>query len=246
MSPTSYQTAPPRIKPFRDHRTHFRRCQSARSPAFVGDPPVPDASLSPCSPGAGSPRFQRYQRRERRPVIRVEGGPEVEWKNLIVEEKDGWLEAAVNRPAALNALNRETMGELEALATQLRERAELRGMILTGTGEKAFVAGADIAELADLTPPQAVEFARCGQAVYQPSRSRKPVIAAVNGFALGGGCELALACHIRIAAKNARFGLPEVSLGIIPGLRRHPAPAPPGGGRPRPRDHPDRGSHRRR
>ena len=142
----------------------------------------------------------------------------MDWKNLIVEEKDGWLEVTVNRPTALNALNGETLGELAAVAARLRETAELRGMILTGAGAKAFVAGADIGELADLTPPQALEFARRGQGVFDAIEgSGKPGIAAVNGYALGGGCELALACHLRVMATSAKIGLPEVSLGVIPG-----------------------------
>jgi enoyl-CoA hydratase len=141
-----------------------------------------------------------------------------DWKNLLVQEKSAWLEITVNRPGALNALNADTLTELEMAVQELRGRDELRGAILTGAGEKAFVAGADIAELASLTPPQAVAFARRGQALFDAlERCGKPVIAAVNGFALGGGCELALACHLRVLSRTAKIGLPEVGLGVIPG-----------------------------
>jgi 3-isopropylmalate dehydrogenase len=139
-------------------------------------------------------------------------------RNIQVDEQAGWLEVTISRPAALNALNAETLQELDAVVEQLRANGELRGLILTGAGEKAFVAGADIAELADLTAPQAIDYARRGQGIFDAIENcGKPVIAAVNGYALGGGCELALACHIRILASTARIGLPEVGLGVIPG-----------------------------
>jgi enoyl-CoA hydratase len=133
-------------------------------------------------------------------------------------EHAAWLEVTVDRPAALNALNAEVLDGLAAAMAELRARDDLRGMILTGAGEKAFVAGADISGLTALGPAEALVFSRRGQAVFDAiERAGKPVIAAVNGWALGGGCELALACHIRVAAKTAKFGLPEVSLGVIPG-----------------------------
>ncbi len=133
-------------------------------------------------------------------------------------EHAGWMEVTIDRPASLNALNREVLDRLEAEVADLRRREDLFGMILTGAGDKAFVAGADIAELAALGPDQAVAFARRGQSVFDAVEAcGKPVIAAVNGWALGGGCELALACHLRIVARTARLGLPEVSLGVIPG-----------------------------
>jgi enoyl-CoA hydratase/carnithine racemase len=133
-------------------------------------------------------------------------------------EQAGWLELTINRPAAMNALNAEVLDELTAAVAELRARDDLRGMIITGAGEKAFVAGADITGLPGLGPAEAVAFARHGQGILDAiERGGKPVIAAVNGFALGGGCELALACHIRLLAKTARMGLPEVSLGVIPG-----------------------------
>ena len=130
----------------------------------------------------------------------------------------GILTLTVNRPTKLNALNAATIGELGLAIAQARAEAAVRGVLLTGSGEKAFVAGADIAELAQLSGPGAQEAAARGQAVFrQFETSPKPVVAAVNGFALGGGCELAMACHIRVAAENARFGQPEVNLGLLPG-----------------------------
>jgi enoyl-CoA hydratase len=134
------------------------------------------------------------------------------------QEYAGWLEVTIDRPAALNALNAEILDGLAAAIAELRTRDDLRGMTLTGAGEKAFVAGADISGLIGLGPAEALAFSKRGQAVFDAlERAGKPVIAAVNGWALGGGCELALACHIRVAAKTAKFGLPEVSLGVIPG-----------------------------
>ncbi|HLL47760.1 MAG TPA: enoyl-CoA hydratase-related protein [Longimicrobiaceae bacterium] len=141
-----------------------------------------------------------------------------EYSNLQLDVQDGIATLSVNRPDKLNALNEQTIRELDAAVREITERADVRGAIVTGVGAKAFVAGADIAELARMGPVDGVEVSRLGQRVFRAIElSRKPVIAAVNGFALGGGCELALACHLRIAAENARFGLPEVKLGIIPG-----------------------------
>jgi len=125
----------------------------------------------------------------------------------------------INRPEKLNALSSAVLDDLRHLVTDLRVRDDVRVVIITGSGEKAFVAGADIAELAALNDSEeGREFAQNGQAVFSLIESSpKPFIAAVNGFALGGGCELALACHIRICSENAKFGQPEVNLGIIPG-----------------------------
>ncbi|MBS1904454.1 MAG: enoyl-CoA hydratase/isomerase family protein [Bacteroidetes bacterium] len=125
----------------------------------------------------------------------------------------------INRPDKLNALSSAVLDDLRHLVTDLRERDDVRVVIVTGKGEKAFVAGADIGELAALNDPEeGREFAQKGQSVFSLIESSpKPFIAAVNGFALGGGSELALACHIRICSENAKFGQPEVNLGIIPG-----------------------------
>ncbi len=124
----------------------------------------------------------------------------------------------VDRPEKLNALNAEVVRELGEVFSSLRDDDNVRGVILTGAGSKAFVAGADIGELATMDSVSGVRVSRDGQEVFRAiERFPKPVLAAVGGYALGGGCELALACHLRIASDRARFGLPEVSLGIIPG-----------------------------
>ena len=124
----------------------------------------------------------------------------------------------VDRPEKMNALNPEVIDELGQVFANLREDEDVRGVILTGAGEKAFVAGADIAELVKMDALKGVEVSRQGQDVFASiERFPRPVLAAVGGYALGGGCELALACHMRLASDNARFGLPEVGLGIIPG-----------------------------
>lgn len=140
------------------------------------------------------------------------------YQNLLLDVQDRTATLAVNRPDKLNALNEATIRELDDAVRRLRDDDRVRGVLLTGAGTKAFVAGADIAELARMGPVDGVEVSRLGQRVFRAIElSRKPYVAAVNGFALGGGCELALACHLRIASENARFGLPEVKLGIIPG-----------------------------
>lgn len=124
----------------------------------------------------------------------------------------------VDRQEKLNALNAEVFAELGAAFDSLRYDDKVRGVIVTGAGEKAFVAGADIGELAKMDAMDGVRTSRTGQGVFKAiERFPKPVLAAVGGYALGGGCELALACHVRVASENARFGLPEVGLGIIPG-----------------------------
>jgi len=140
------------------------------------------------------------------------------YENLIIETKDGVAVVTVNRPDRLNALNGRTVDELESSFAALGSDPGVRGVILTGAGEKAFVAGADIAELSAQGPTEARQMARKGQAVLaRIERLGKPVVAAINGFALGGGCELALACHVRIAAEGARLGTPEVKLGLMCG-----------------------------
>lgn len=140
------------------------------------------------------------------------------YQNLRLEKRDAIAIVTVNRPEKLNALDDRTMEELEAAFTSLGSDPEARGVILTGAGEKAFVAGADVSELATQSPVDGKERSIRGQRILDRIESLgKPVVAAVNGFALGGGCELAMACHLRVASENARLGTPEVKLGIMCG-----------------------------
>jgi len=141
------------------------------------------------------------------------------YKTLLVEiDEHGIALLIINRPDKLNALNGEVMADLEGVVMKLRNSSQVRGIIVTGSGEKAFVAGADIRELADLNNFTGTLLSERGQEVFSLlEQSPKPVIAYINGYALGGGCELAMACHIRIASERAVLGLPEVSLGLIPG-----------------------------
>jgi len=142
----------------------------------------------------------------------------VNYKNLLTEIKEGIGIIKINRPQQLNALNIETIHELNDVAHQWSRDDRIKVMIITGEG-KAFVAGADIAEMKDMTKQQAIDLSEMGQKVFSLIESQdKPVIAAVNGFALGGGCELAMACDIRIASDKAKLGQPEINLGIIPGF----------------------------
>lgn len=139
------------------------------------------------------------------------------YTNCTFTVNDRVATLTVNRPDKLNALNAATIGELEQAITEVTTRDDIGGMIVTGAG-KAFIAGADISELAKQTPVDAKNRALRGQRIFAMfERSRKPVIAAVNGFALGGGCELAMSCHFRLASEYAKFGQPEVKLGICPG-----------------------------
>lgn len=141
------------------------------------------------------------------------------YQNIIVETEDGIGIIEINRPKKLNALNQDTIDELHQGFDQLDKDADTRVIIITGSGDKAFVAGADISEFADFGTEQGRTLARQGQEKLFDfiENLKTPVIAAINGFALGGGLELAMACHIRVASKTARMGLPEVSLGLIPG-----------------------------
>ncbi|MBK6484570.1 MAG: enoyl-CoA hydratase/isomerase family protein [Chitinophagaceae bacterium] len=142
----------------------------------------------------------------------------MDFKNLQLDRRDSVLMITINRPTKMNALSREVIDELDAVFDDVYELEEIRGVIITGAGEKAFVAGADIGEFAAFTPEQAKAMSANGHRVFNKIESApKPVIAAVNGFALGGGCELAMACHMRVASDNAKFGQPEVNLGLIPG-----------------------------
>lgn len=140
------------------------------------------------------------------------------YENLRLSREEGVALLTFHRPEKLNALNRATLGELGRALDELEGDPLTRVLILTGAGEKSFVAGADIGELDRLGPREGVEASRFGQGLFRRlERSRLFVIAAVNGYALGGGCELALACDVRVAAENAVFGLPEVTLGVLPG-----------------------------
>jgi len=141
------------------------------------------------------------------------------FRNLLVVNAGGVRTITVNRPDKLNALDRDTITELKVAFGAARDDDEVRAVVLTGAGPKAFVAGADITEFADATPVQALAFSRHGQELMTAiERLGKPSIARINGFALGGGLELALACSLRIAAATAKLGLPEINLGILPGF----------------------------
>jgi enoyl-CoA hydratase len=141
------------------------------------------------------------------------------FNNILVDKNDALAQITINRPKKLNALNKETITELSTALTDLENDEAVRVIILTGSGEKAFVAGADISEFANFSVEEGGVLSRKGQEMLFDlvENLSKPVIAAVNGFALGGGLELAMSCHFRIASDNAKMGLPEVSLGVIPG-----------------------------
>lgn len=141
------------------------------------------------------------------------------YQQLLTEIKENILYVTINREQKLNALNKEVLAELADVIANASSNPEVRGVLLTGAGEKAFVAGADISEFQNYNPAEGKELAQKGQEnVFNAIENcPKPVVAAINGFALGGGLELAMACHIRIASENAKLGLPEVTLGLIPG-----------------------------
>ena len=139
-------------------------------------------------------------------------------ENVLYEKKDSIAYVTLNRPKVLNALNKKTWADLRTAFEAARDDASVRGVILTGAGDKAFIAGADISELANVSAVEAEESSTFGQEVLNLIENLgKPVIAAINGFALGGGCETAMACTIRVASEHAKFGQPEVKLGLIPG-----------------------------
>jgi enoyl-CoA hydratase len=140
------------------------------------------------------------------------------YNTLLTSLEENILTITVNRPDKLNALNRDVMRELDEVMMEVESNKDIRGVIITGSGPKSFVAGADISEFQGLNHDQGMDLAKKGQDVFfKIENCSKPVIAAVNGFALGGGCELAMACHFRLASENAKFGQPEVNLGLIPG-----------------------------
>jgi len=139
-------------------------------------------------------------------------------ENVLYEKKDSIAYVTLNRPKVLNALNTPTWKDLRTVFEDARDDVSVRGVILTGAGDKAFIAGADISELAHITAVEAEKSSSFGQAVLNLIENLgKPVVAAINGFALGGGCETAMACTVRVASENAKFGQPEVTLGLIPG-----------------------------
>jgi enoyl-CoA hydratase len=143
----------------------------------------------------------------------------VAYEHLLFEKESGIALITLNRPKALNALNRQLLLELKSVLAEVESDPTVHAVILTGAGEKAFAAGADIAEMQAMSPHEARAFARLGQEVMTKlERLRQPTIAAVNGFALGGGCELAMACDLRLASEKAKFGQPEVNLGVIAGF----------------------------
>lgn len=140
------------------------------------------------------------------------------YETLLTDLDQGILTVTVNRPDKLNALNRSVLADLDRLMDRVQTDPDFKAVLLTGAGPKAFVAGADISEFLQAGPDEGAALAKRGQDLFfRIERSPKPIIAAVNGFALGGGCELAMSCHFRLASENARFGQPEVNLGIIPG-----------------------------
>ena len=140
------------------------------------------------------------------------------YQTLLTSTEKGILTITINRPDKLNALNKTVLDELYAVLDEVYNNKEIRSAIITGSGPKAFVAGADISEFNGLNKEEAMAMAKKGQDIFfRIENSPKPIVAAVNGFALGGGCELAMSCHFRIASENAKFGQPEVNLGLIPG-----------------------------
>lgn len=140
------------------------------------------------------------------------------FETILVHLENGIFTITINRPDKLNALNKKVFEELNLAMDEIEKKAEIKSVLITGAGPKAFVAGADISEFSSFNKEQAMELSSNGQATFfRYENCKKPVVAAVNGFALGGGCELAMSCHFRLASDNAKFGQPEVNLGLIPG-----------------------------
>jgi enoyl-CoA hydratase len=140
------------------------------------------------------------------------------YSTLLTAPDNGIFTITINRPDKLNALNKEVLSDLNKALDEIKSNTAIRSVIITGAGPKAFVAGADISEFSGLSKEQAMALAKRGQDTFaRIENSSKPIVAAVNGFALGGGCELAMSCHFRVASENAKFGQPEVNLGLIPG-----------------------------
>jgi enoyl-CoA hydratase len=140
------------------------------------------------------------------------------FETILAQLENGIYTITINRPDKLNALNKKVFEEINLAMDEVERNADIKSVLITGSGPKAFVAGADISEFNSLNKEQAMELSARGQATFfRIENSKKPVIAAVNGFALGGGCELAMSCHFRLASENAKFGQPEVNLGLIPG-----------------------------
>lgn len=140
------------------------------------------------------------------------------YTTLLTSLEKGIFTVTVNRPDKMNALNKDVMNDLNAVINEIESNTEIKAAIITGAGQKAFVAGADISEFVGLSKEEGMALAKQGQNIFfKIENCSKPIVAAVNGFALGGGCELAMACHFRVASDNAKFGQPEVNLGLIPG-----------------------------
>ncbi len=140
------------------------------------------------------------------------------YETILTNLENGIFTITINRPDKLNALNKQVFTDLDAAIDEVYSNAEIKTVIITGAGPKAFVAGADITEFGNLNKDEAMALAKRGQDVFfKIENCKKPIVAAVNGFALGGGCELAMACHFRLCSENAKFGQPEVNLGLIPG-----------------------------
>lgn len=140
------------------------------------------------------------------------------YNTILTELSNGIFTITINRPDKLNALNKEVLSDLDKVLDEIAANEDIKSVIITGSGPKAFVAGADISEFNGLDKTASMALARRGQDVYfKIENSKKPIVAAINGFALGGGCELAMACHFRLCSENAKFGQPEVNLGLIPG-----------------------------